>query len=140
MQFSGSAALAHRVSVDAVVDGRRFAAHVAGPAPVRIAYCAAAADGAAGCAHCGYAEFAAAGADLQPRLVVAASADAGAIVAVRQRPLFAAVMTVDAPHTRVLGGEQIEKFPQSRRPGRITGGERIAVLGQVGEQQVSVRR
>lgn len=111
MQFSGPAVLAHRVSVDAVVDARRLAAHVAGLYSARITCCAAAADGAAGFADCGYAEFAAAHADLQPLLVVAAQADAGAVDAVRQRPLFAAVMAVDAPHTRVFGGEQIEKFP-----------------------------
>ncbi|MBY6389273.1 MULTISPECIES: hypothetical protein [Rhodococcus erythropolis group] len=140
VQFSGSAVLAHRVSVDAVVDGRRFAASVAGLAPVLIAYCAAAADGAAGFTDCGYAEFAAAHADRQARLVVAASADGGAVAAVRQRPHFAAVMAVHAPHTRVLGGEQVEKFPQGRRPGRVTGGEGVAVLGQIGEQPPGVHR
>nr|WP_300403017.1 hypothetical protein [uncultured Rhodococcus sp.] len=111
MQFSGTAVLAHRVSADAVVDARSLAAQVTGVYSARIACCAAAADGAAGFADCGYAEFAAVHADRQPRLVVAASADASSVVAVRQRPYFAAVMAVDAPYPRVLGGKQIEKFP-----------------------------
>ncbi|MCC8930452.1 MULTISPECIES: hypothetical protein [Rhodococcus] len=140
MQFSGTAVLAHRVSVDAVVDARSLAAYVAGVYSVRIACCAAAADGAAGFADCGYAEFAAPYAGRQPRLVVAASADAGAVVAVRQRPHFSAAMTVDSPHTRVLGGEQIEKCPQDGRPGRIAGGEGARVLAQIGEQPPGVRR
>ncbi|WP_341514509.1 hypothetical protein AAC389_29955 (plasmid) [Rhodococcus qingshengii] len=49
-------------------------------------------------------------------------------------------MAVDAPHTRIFGGEEIEKFPHNGRPGRITGGERIAVLGQIDEQSAGGRR
>lgn len=107
VQFSGTAVLAHGVSVDAVVDARGLAAYVAGVYSVRIACCAAAADGAAGFADCGYAEFAAAHADLQTLLVIAARADSGSVVAVRQRPLFAAVMAVDSPQSGDQGVEAI---------------------------------
>lgn len=47
-----------------------------------------------------------------------------------------------ATHSPTPGssGEQIEKFPQGSRPGRITGGEHIKMPSQTGEQSVSVRR
>lgn len=87
VQFSRSAVLAQRVSVDAVVDGRSLAAQVAGVPSVRIASCAAAADGPVVRAACGDTQFAAAHADLLPFLVVAAGADTDFILPVGQFPV-----------------------------------------------------
>ncbi|WP_414210227.1 hypothetical protein [Rhodococcus erythropolis] len=140
VQFSGSAVLAQRVSADAVGDARRLATLVAGLDSVRIACGAAAADGPGVCAECGCAEFAAAHAELQSRLVVAASADADPVPPVGQFPLAAATAATHSPHARMFGGEQVEKFPHGRRSGRIARCEGVAVLGQIGEQPAGMCR
>ncbi|QSE41327.1 hypothetical protein JXX30_00355 [Rhodococcus erythropolis] len=141
VQFSGSAVLAHRVSVDAVVDACRFAALVAGLDAVRIACRAPAADGADGCAECGDAQFAAAHADLLPFLVVAAGADTDLVLPVGQFPIVVAATTAThSPYSGMFGGEQIEKFPPGSRTGRIARCEGVGMLVQVGEQKPGVRR